>query len=247
VIDTVRHAQHLILAGVAVVFVAVALVDQWRQRRQATRQADRGMHQRPAAAQPALATGLARRRATRQTRLRRLAALLSIVAGVIHFLVTPEHFQEGLAFGAFMLAAGTAQVAAGVLLFVGPSRAVTIASVVGTIALAALYTVVHTVGLPFGPTPWVREPVGLIDIASKTAELEFLVVLAVYAVLSRQGKPRAWNVDARQRYDRAAAPVARAALGALGAWLRQLLGAAGRRRPVLGRRSDHGSVAANGL
>ena len=38
------------------------------------------------------------------------AATLSLLAGLIHLWVTPEHFEEWWGYGAFFLVAGAAQI-----------------------------------------------------------------------------------------------------------------------------------------
>lgn len=195
------HVEHLAMAAVGVVFLVVALVDQARLRHHRRRAdgprtaaallaaapaggaADVGAQ---ASDRSANAYGRPIRRATRQTRLRHLTALLAIVAGAVHFLVTPEHFAEGLAPGAFMLTAGTAQVAAGVLLLLlRPSRALLAAAVAGTLGILVVYVVSRTTGLPIGPTPWVPERVGMIDLASKVTELEFVAAGVLLMMLDR--------------------------------------------------------------
>jgi hypothetical protein len=209
------HVEHLTMAAVAAVFIVVALVDQARLRR---RQGSTG---RPAAAPhgaaapsgvrktaaardgriagTARAYGSAAGHTARTTRLRHLAALLAVTAGAIHLLVAPEHFAEDIAPGAFMVAAGAAQIAAGVLLLLHPSRLVMVASVAGTLAILAVYAASRTTGLPVGPTPWVPERVGTIDIASKVTEVEFVAIVVLLMVLGGAPLPASDGYRSRAR------------------------------------------------
>lgn len=113
--------------------------------------------------------------------VRYIAAMLAIAAGVIHFGVAPEHFTEALEFGVFMVAVGTAQIAAGILLAVRPSCKLIIATVVGTLLVSAVYAVSRTVGLPFGPDPWHPEEVQFVDVISKATEFALLIALVPLA------------------------------------------------------------------
>jgi hypothetical protein len=204
------HVGHLTMAAVGAGFVGAALVDQARLRQRSRREpgprlAAAGVSESLAGGGPrAQAGGGGRagdagrgtaRRVLRETRLRHLAALLTLVAGVIHLLVAPEHFAEGLTVGALMAAAGTAQVVAGVLLWRRPSRLILAAALAGTLGILAVYAVSRTTGLPIGPTPWVPERVGTIDLASKVTEVEFVATAVLLLALGRRpaagpGPPR---------------------------------------------------------
>jgi hypothetical protein len=78
-------------------------------------------------------------------------ALTSLAAGAIHFAVTGDHFQAGIAFGLFFAALAWAQVlwAVGVLMM--PTRLLLAAGVAGNPAVVAIWVVSRTTGLPFGP------------------------------------------------------------------------------------------------
>jgi hypothetical protein len=105
--------------------------------------------------------------------------VLAIVAGLIHFYVAPAHFDEAIEFGTFMVVVvvGLAQILAGVLLLVRPSRAVILATVLGTLAVFGIFLVAYTVGLPFGPTPGQPEELRPSAVVSKLVELGLLVLL----------------------------------------------------------------------
>ena len=105
------------------------------------------------------------------------AAGLAFAAGLLHFETAPHHFQETFIFGVFMVVAGIAQVAGGILLLVRPSGALVGGLVGGTILLLGLYAFAHTTGLPFGPYPWQAEHTHTFDILSKGSELALLWVL----------------------------------------------------------------------
>jgi uncharacterized membrane protein HdeD (DUF308 family) len=108
----------------------------------------------------------------------RAAAGLSLLAGLIHFAVAPEHFAEAFDEGAFMVIAGVAQVVTAFLLLRRPSTALIMLIVAGTMALFVLFGLAYTIGLPVGPHPWQPEPLGSMVVFSKATELLLLITLA---------------------------------------------------------------------
>lgn len=74
------------------------------------------------------------------------------IAGVIHLLLTPEHMEISVVFGAGFLAAGTGQLGIAAMAVLRPSRLVYGAIIATTLGLIGLYTYNVVVGLPFhGP------------------------------------------------------------------------------------------------
>jgi hypothetical protein len=111
-------------------------------------------------------------------------ALLSAASGAIHSAVSVEHFQEAFIYGAFFLAASTAQAAWAALLVYRPTRTLLIAGAVGNAATIILWTLTRTVGLPFGPQPWQPETIGTLDVTSTL--LELAIVLGAATLLVRR-------------------------------------------------------------
>ena len=83
-----------------------------------------------------------------------LAASLA-AAGVMHWLLTPEHMAVSAIFGLGFLAAGIAQFGMAVLAVVRPSRLLYAAVIASTVVLSSTYAYNVLVGLPF------REEVGI--------------------------------------------------------------------------------------
>src|SRR5688500_14838856 len=112
---------------------------------------------------------------------------LSIAAGLIHGLVTPDHFEEWWGYGVFFLVAALAQSFYGAVpLFTrmvegesvlarwrpGRLRAYLWAGILGNVAIIALYAVTRIVGIPFfGPEAGEVEAVRMIDVVSKLLEV----------------------------------------------------------------------------
>ena len=123
------------------------------------------------------------------------ASVLSIVAGLLHGAVTPNHFAEWWGYGLFFLLASFAQVTYGAVpLFArlvegepierqwSRRKVATYAwlGIAGNAAVIALYVVTRTVGIPlFGPEAGVVEEVRALDVASKLVEAALIVVLAL--------------------------------------------------------------------
>lgn len=131
-------------------------------------------------------------------RLTYAAAALSIVAGLVHGLVTPEHFEEWWGYGLFFFVAAFAQVVYGVLLLLRPwaydatggerndpetdrhTVAYYVAGIAGNLAIIALWVVTRTIGIPFfGPDAGEVEEVTLISLMSKAIEAALIVCLMV--------------------------------------------------------------------
>jgi hypothetical protein len=83
------------------------------------------------------------------------AAILSLVAALIHLWVAPEHFEEWWGYGTFMLVSAACQgIFVPLVLRFPASRLVSLAGIVGNLFIVVLYVVTYTWGMPFGPT-WV--------------------------------------------------------------------------------------------
>lgn len=129
-------------------------------------------------------------------------AALSLVAGLLHGIVAPAHFDEWWGYGLFFLFASLAQSIYGAALLLTrlvqgawltelttPSQRRTfyLAGIVGNVAIVALYVVTRTVGIPFfGPEAGAVEEVRALDVASKLVEAALVVLLWRLVVLSRR-------------------------------------------------------------
>ncbi|MBP8292696.1 MAG: hypothetical protein KAX65_07980 [Caldilineaceae bacterium] len=90
------------------------------------------------------------------------AAGLSAAAGVVHLLVTPEHFEEWIGYGLFFLIAGLTQMLFAVVLLRQPAnRALLLAGIAGNALIVALWVVTRTAGIPIGPAAGEVEAIGL--------------------------------------------------------------------------------------
>lgn len=135
--------------------------------------------------------------------LERWAGLVSLAAGTVHGILTPDHFAEWWGYGVFFIVAAIAQVLFGIALLAnlidaqafGPAWPVwkvrfLWAGVTGNLLIIALYVVTRTSGIPFfGPEAGQVEPVEAIDLVSKGLELVLIGLLLVR--LRVLGRPRA--------------------------------------------------------
>jgi hypothetical protein len=113
-------------------------------------------------------------------RLLSLAAVLSLVAAVIHVWVMPEHFAEWWGYGLFFLVAALAQALYALIILRAPTPTVLWLGIIGNLAIIALWLVTRTIGIPvFGPHAGEVEEVGTIDVVSKLIELLLVIVLGV--------------------------------------------------------------------
>jgi len=104
-----------------------------------------------------------------------IAALFG--AELIHTMLIPSHVREWWAAGWFFLLVSVLEgVVASALLF-APSRPATRAAVGLSAATAVVWLVSRSVGVPFGPFAWVREPVSTVDVAATVLELTTIAAL----------------------------------------------------------------------
>jgi hypothetical protein len=111
-------------------------------------------------------------------------AALSLMAGLVHLWVTPEHFEEWWGYGAFFLVAAVAQVLYVPLLIRWPNRTVLLLGIVGNSAIVLLYLLTRVVGIPlFGPEAGEIEGVGIIDVCATMSEAAIVVALGVLMLM----------------------------------------------------------------
>lgn len=115
------------------------------------------------------------------------AAGLSVMAGLLHLLVMPEHFEEWLGYGLFFLIVALAQLVYAVLLLRRPaSRALLVAGIVGNALIVGFWAFTRTVGVPLGPAAGEVEAIGVVDTVSKLAELALIGCLVLLLRNSEQ-------------------------------------------------------------
>jgi hypothetical protein len=99
-----------------------------------------------------------------RTFLIRCAALLTGGAALIHVGVSADHLQEWRAAGLFLLVSAAVQLGWALWCWSRPSsRRILLAGAGGSVALALVWAVSRTSGLPLGPEAGVAEPVGVAD------------------------------------------------------------------------------------
>jgi hypothetical protein len=108
-------------------------------------------------------------------------ALLSLGAAGIHFAVTGLHFGETWYHGTFFALVAWLQLIWAVALMVKPSRRLLLAGIIGNLAVAEVWLVSRTIGIPFGPNSGTAEAVGFVDVL--TTVFEAAIVLGAVALL----------------------------------------------------------------
>jgi hypothetical protein len=114
----------------------------------------------------------------------RAAAALSLLAAAMHLWVMPEHLEEWWGYGAFFLVLAFAQglYALGLLRW-PPSRPYVLLGVAGNLAVAILWLVTRTTGIPLlGPHAGEVEGVGGLDLACTLAEVGIVTGLGALAM-----------------------------------------------------------------
>jgi diguanylate cyclase (GGDEF)-like protein len=105
----------------------------------------------------------------------------SLLAGLIHVAVCPEHFREATVSGVFFLSVAILQLVWAGLVVSQPTRSLLRLGALGNAAVLAVWLASRTVGVPFGPTPGRREPVGVLDLLASLVEVAVVVGAASLA------------------------------------------------------------------
>ena len=103
-------------------------------------------------------------------------AVLSLAAAGIHFAVMGEHFQEYVVFGVFFSLVAWFQALWALGVVVAPTRWGLAVGLVANAAIACVWLISRTTGVPIGPEPGVAEPAALLDVLSTVLELLIVVV-----------------------------------------------------------------------
>ena len=110
-----------------------------------------------------------------------VAAVLLLVAGLIHAMVIVEHFEEWWGYGLFFIVITVYQLWLAYILFkhTFPDSAILWAGILGNIAIIVVWIYTRTLGIPFGPETGEIEGIGTLDTISKLAEVGTIWFLAV--------------------------------------------------------------------
>lgn len=176
--DAGLHGEHwwaYALSGVAVL-TAVWLAATADPQRDTTRH---GANTSPEATLPAL--GLPRAPAHE---ILAAIAILTLAAAAIHAAVIGEHFAESRLFGIFFAVAASLQSLWALLVGLAPSRPLLLLGAAGNASIILVWILSRAIGVPFGPQPWTREPVGELDLFASIFE-----ALAVYLTLALLSRP----------------------------------------------------------
>jgi hypothetical protein len=114
----------------------------------------------------------------------RVAAVTSVLAGLIHYGVVPEHRAEWWLYAVFFTLLGAFEMVWAFAIWTGSNRRLLLLGVLVNVATLVLWTVTRTTGLPFGPEPGEPEQIGIADTLCVAAEVA--TVVAAMLALRRQ-------------------------------------------------------------
>ncbi len=115
---------------------------------------------------------------TQVSRLHRGVALLIGLAGLIHLVITPQHWAHAPAHGILFVIAGVAELIWAVLVWRRPSSSLYTIGLIGAGGLVTLWVITRILPAPFGHGPEPVEPYGVV---CKLAETLGAIVLAFLA------------------------------------------------------------------
>ena len=124
------------------------------------------------------------------TSLAAIAAALSFGVAAIHLAVIESHLDDGILFAAFFLVIGWFQMLWPLAYFLRRSTTVAVLGLVVNLGITGVWVVSRTVGVPFGPTPWVAEAIGFPDLLATALELGIVGLLLPIALPDRTDAPR---------------------------------------------------------
>lgn len=120
-------------------------------------------------------------------------ALLSTGAAVIHFAVLGEHWDEWWGYGLFFGIAAWLQLGWAAVVVARPSSKLLVAGAVGSFAIAVLWLVTRTEGVPAGPAFGETESAAFPDVLASVFEVLLgLSALAVVAAPAKKLTLRRW-------------------------------------------------------
>jgi hypothetical protein len=105
-----------------------------------------------------------------------VAAVAVAIAGVVHILIVPQHYQHAPAHGIFFLIAGLVEIAWAFAYFRTPSRRLLHVGIVLGASLLVLWLLTRSLPVPFGHA---AEPVDTWAVVCKLSELVGVVALAI--------------------------------------------------------------------
>ncbi|MFU8854444.1 hypothetical protein ACNAW0_26205 [Micromonospora sp. SL1-18] len=116
--------------------------------------------------------------AVRQTSPLAIGAVSSVLAGLIHYAVVPEHRSEWVWYAVFFTLLGAFQLIWAAAVWAVRRRWLLGLGVVANAAAISLWAISRTVGLPFGPDAGEPELAGVIDVLCVLAEAVALTAAA---------------------------------------------------------------------
>jgi hypothetical protein len=120
--------------------------------------------------------------------VRPAVGLLSGGAGLIHFAVIAEHFEEHWLFGTFFVVLGVFQMAWALAIVTHPARWLVVLGMVVNGGVVGIYLWSRLVGLPLGPEAGEAIPAGFGDVMATVFEV--LIVVVSLPLLQARSEPR---------------------------------------------------------
>ena len=105
------------------------------------------------------------------------AALLSLVAGWIHFVYVSSHWDNWWAYGMFFLVSGLFQALTAPALLRWQNAWTALAGIAGNLGIIGMYVMSRTHGIPMGPHEGVVEKATAIDLSCTAGEIVLVGVL----------------------------------------------------------------------
>jgi drug/metabolite transporter (DMT)-like permease len=129
-----------------------------------------------------------------RSRLTVLAGVLIGLAGVIHILITPQHWAHAPAHGLLFAVVGVAEMAWAVVVWRHPSATAYRIGMVAAVGLVVLWAITRILPAPFGHGPESVEPFGVVCKLAEALGAIVLGVLVLRETAPNERRRPAWRV-----------------------------------------------------
>jgi hypothetical protein len=126
-------------------------------------------------------------------RIRRLTAVVTGLAGAIHYLAVPEHRTEWWVAAVLFTVLGAAQLGWALLVWREAGRGLLLAGAAVNLAALAAWFTSRVWGLPFGPHAGTPEVIGVADLTCALAEAVAIAAVVLVVLARPVGRDRTAN------------------------------------------------------
>lgn len=130
---------------------------------------------------------------TRIVRFQQIAAIALALAGLLHLVIAPTHWEHAPAHGLFFVISGLAEIAWAIAFIRRPGLKLSIAGLVMAVGLVVLWAISRIWPAPFGHGPEEIDPYGLICKLTEAVGVLTLALILFQSYLTSSSNSVAWR------------------------------------------------------